>query len=101
MEKEFLFGTVLGKDLIPFAVRKLSLVVLPVKLDSHGDIQMITALDALGDGHTHAHDWFLEVERIWNKRRKNKKQTIQQRMDYNHLLSDQDAQHPRIERRWL
>src|SRR5207249_222609 len=93
VEKEFLFGTVLAKHLIPFVVRQSSLVVLPIKEDSHGDLKMIGPLDALGDGFTHAHDWFLEVERIWNKKRKNKGQTIQQRLNYNHLLSNQDPHH--------
>jgi hypothetical protein len=49
IEKNFLFGTVLAKDLIPFAVRKLCLTALPIREDSHHKIKMITALDALGE----------------------------------------------------
>jgi methylase of polypeptide subunit release factors len=89
IEKEFLFGTVLAKDLVPFAVRKLSLTVLPIREDSHHDIKMVTALDALGEGFTYAHDWFLEAERIWNKRRKDKNLSWHGRLNYTHLLTDQ------------
>ena len=56
VESEFLFGTVLAKDLIPFVVRKLSLVVLPVIQTSHGDLKMIDSATALGEQFQHAHD---------------------------------------------
>lgn len=94
VEKEFLFGTVLAKDLIPFVVRKLSLTVLPLVENSHRDLQMINALTALGEGFTHAHDWFLEAERIWNKKRKNKKQSWFNRLDYTRLLTRQQLRAP-------
>ncbi len=56
VEREFLFGTVLAKDLIPFVLRKLSLVVLPLMETSHGDLKMIDSGTALGEGFQHAHD---------------------------------------------
>ncbi len=90
VEADYLFGTVLAKDLIPFAVRKLSLVALPVKETRLHDIVMLSSADILGEGHIRASDWFKEAERIWEKRRKDKKMKLGNRLDYQHLLTSQD-----------
>jgi hypothetical protein len=89
VEKNFLFGTVLAKDLMPFAVRKLSLVVLPVIENSHHDLIMTDPMSVLGEGLTHAHDWFTNAERIWEKKRKDKKLSWKGRLDYTRLLTQQ------------
>jgi len=89
VEDEFLFGTALARDLIPFVVRKLSLVVLPVIESSHGDLKMIESLTALGEGFTHAHDWFKRAERIWEDGRKDEKMEFAGRLDYQRLLTSQ------------
>jgi N-6 DNA Methylase len=90
VEKDFLFGTVLAKDLIPFAVRKLCLTMLPIREDSHHQIKMTSALDALGEGFPYAHDCFVRVEKIWNKRRKDKDLTWHDRLNYSKLLTNQE-----------
>jgi hypothetical protein len=51
---------------------------------------MLSWLDVLGEGGAHASDWVKEAERIWNKRRKDKGQSFTDRLDYNHLLTDQE-----------
>ncbi|MGD0017023.1 MAG: N-6 DNA methylase, partial [Verrucomicrobiia bacterium] len=89
VESGFLFGTVLAKDLIPFVVRKLCLVVLPVKENRDGDLLMVSARQILHDGFPHASEWIEKAEKIWDRKRKDSKQSLYDRLDYNRLLTDQ------------
>ncbi|MBI5385484.1 MAG: N-6 DNA methylase [Verrucomicrobia bacterium] len=89
VEKALLFGTVLAKDLIPFAVRKLSLVVLPVKETSHHDLRMLNSAALLNEGFQHAHDWFQRAERLWEERRKDDAMSLQETLDFNGKLTQQ------------
>jgi hypothetical protein len=57
---------------------------------------MMSALDALGDGHTQAYDWFLEAEQIWDRQRKDKTRTFQGRLNYNSTLTDQQSRVPYV-----
>ncbi len=88
VEKDFLYGTALAEDILPFVVRKLRLVVLPV-IDKGGELAILQYLDVLGEGAPFASDWVKRSESIWNKRRKNKGQSAFDRLNYNSLLSDQ------------
>ena len=87
---KFLYGTFLSKDLIPFVIRKFLLVALPVISNSHGDLQMVDANEVLSQGYKDAFDWFTQVERIWESKRKNKEQSFAARLDYDHLLTRQN-----------
>lgn len=89
VEKEFLYGTALAEDVLPFAVRKLSLVVLPVAQKS-GRLAMLKHEDILAEGAPFASDWVKRSGSIWNKRRKGKEQSAFDRLNYNSLLSDQE-----------
>lgn len=94
VEGEFLFGTVLAKDLIPFVVRKLSLVVLPVIETSHGDLKMIDSATALGEQFQHAHDWFSRAESIWRNRRKDPAYEFAGWLNYQNKLTSQSLSEP-------
>ena len=96
VECQFLYGSVLAKDLLPFAVRRLLLVALPVVENSHGDLQMLDANEALSQGHQHAHDWFAQAEKVWNEGRKDNKQSFAQRLNYSGLLTAQHLRAPFI-----
>jgi hypothetical protein len=96
IEREFLFGTVLAKDLIPFVVRRLSLIVLPVIETSHGDLKMIDSLTALGEQFLHAHDWFAQAEDIWRKGRKDKHYEFPDWLNYQNKLTAQSLSEPYI-----
>jgi methylase of polypeptide subunit release factors len=89
VEKELLFGTVLAKDLIPFVVRKLSLVILPLKETSHHDLKILNSTALLDDGHEYAHDWFRKAEKLWEERRKDEAMTFQETLDFNGKLTEQ------------
>jgi SAM-dependent methyltransferase len=88
-EKDFLFGTALAEDVLPFAIRKLRLVVLPVAMKG-SKLLMLSYLDTLAEGAPFASDWIKRSETIWNKRRKDKQQSVLDRLDYNGLLSEQN-----------
>lgn len=89
VERELLFGTVLAKDLIPFVVRKLSLVILPLKETSHHDLKILNSTALLDQGHEHAHDWFRKAEKLWNERRKDKAMKLQDTLNFNGKLTEQ------------
>src|SRR5579875_1918081 len=90
VEKEFIYGTVLAEDVLPFAVRKLVPTVLPIVYKG-GKIALLNYLDILAEGAPFASDWAQHSENIWNKRRKDKKQSVFDRLNYNGLLCDQHA----------
>ena len=94
IEHEFLFGTVLAKDLIPFVVRKLSLIVLPVVETSHGDLKMIDSATALGEQFQHAHDWFSRAEAIWRKGRRDPNYEFADWLNYQNKLTAQSLREP-------
>jgi len=96
VERQFLFGTVLAKDLIPFVVRKLSLVVLPVIETSHGDLKMIDSRTALGEQCQHAYDWFAHAEAIWRSGRRDQGYEFADWLNYQNKLTSQTLSQPFI-----
>ena len=90
VEKDFLYGTALAEDILPFAVRKLLLVVLPVA-ERNGKLIMLLQEDILAEGAPFASDWVKRSESIWDKRRKDKEQSAFDRLNYNNLLSNQNS----------
>jgi hypothetical protein len=91
VESKHLFGTVLAKDLMPFVVRKFSLVVLPLLLTRQGDLAMINAVEALSQGEKHAYDWFSKTEEIWARHRKDSAASLAGRLDYQRTLTTQNV----------
>ena len=89
IEQEFLFGTVLAKDLVPFSVRKLSLVALPVSNIPGGSLTMVNSEQALAAGNVHAYDWFRRAEAIWEADRKTESHSIYEWLNYNSKLTNQ------------
>ncbi|TAM45854.1 MAG: hypothetical protein EPN53_14265 [Acidobacteria bacterium] len=94
VEKDFLFATVLAKDLLPFVVRKLSLVVLPVRISRDDRLAMVDAEAALADGFVHAHDWFERAEAIWEAHRSSESRTAFQWLNYDNKLTNQPFKCP-------
>lgn len=88
-EREFLFATALSEDLLPFAIRKLRLVVLPL-LEKQGRLILLKPEDILAEGAHQASDWVRTAEKIWDRRRADKSQSIYDRLDYNGLLASQN-----------
>src|SRR5207249_982447 len=90
VETEFLFGSALSEDLLPFVIRRLRLVVLPL-LESQGRLVPVKPDDILAEGAPLASDWIRTAERIWERRRTDKNQSIFDRLNYNGLLASQNS----------
>src|SRR5208337_458542 len=89
VEREFLFGTALAEDLLPFAIRKLRLIVLPV-ITKGDHLLLVGPDDVLAEGAPLASDWIRTAERIWAKRRADEDQSVYDRLNYDNLLTRQD-----------
>jgi hypothetical protein len=95
VEKEFLYGTALAEDILPFAVRKLLLVVLPVA-ERDQELFMLRHEEILAEGAPYASDWVKGAERIWEKRKKKGQPSICDYLNYNQKLTSQRLREPFI-----
>ena len=93
VETDYLYGTALAEDLLPFAVRKLLLVVLPLA-ESEGKLVTMQSEDILGEGAPFTAEWVKRSEGIWNSKRKDKTRSIFDRLNYNSLLTEQNPRAP-------
>jgi SAM-dependent methyltransferase len=91
IESKYLFGTVLAGNLMPFVVRKFSLLALPIVLTKAGDMVMVDAAEALSQGEQHAHDWFSQAEGIWETNRKAQAFTFSGWLNYHNKITQQNS----------
>lgn len=91
VEAQYLYATMLGRQLLPFGHTELSLVVLPIEEKPTG-ISLVNKEIALAKGHSGLHDWLSQVEELWDEHKKSgNKSTVYQWLDYVGKLT---AQHP-------
>ncbi|GAH81363.1 unnamed protein product, partial [marine sediment metagenome] len=91
VEAQYLYATILGRQLLPFGHTDLSLVVIPME-DKPAGPSMVNKEMALGKGHSGLYNWLNQVENIWNTYKKlGNKSTIYQWLDYVGKLI---SQHP-------
>jgi methylase of polypeptide subunit release factors len=91
VEAQYLYATILGRQLLPFGYTELSLVVLPME-DKPTGLSMVNKEMALGKGHPGLHEWLNQTENLWNTHKKaGNKSTVYQWLDYAGKLT---AQHP-------
>jgi methylase of polypeptide subunit release factors len=91
VEAQYLYATMLGRQLLPFDYTDLSLVVLPME-DKPTGLSMVNKEMALGKGHSGLHEWLNKVEALWIGGRKERSpEDAYSRLDYQHLLT---CQHP-------
>jgi type I restriction-modification system DNA methylase subunit len=99
-ESRFLFRTALAKSILPFALYKPDLVVLPVtiELNQHGEkeLKLYSADDLRNEGYLCASKWFGNVEHIWelNRTAKSEKMTSNGRLNYQNGLTGQNFNAP-------
>lgn len=68
IESQFLFRTALSKSILPFALYKPDLVVLPITIETKHEIKKIELHDAKDlqrSGYLNASRWFTDAENIW------------------------------------
>ena len=91
VEAQYLYATILGRQLLPFGYTELSLVVLPME-DKPSGLSMVNKETALGKGHPGLYEWLNKVEALWIGGRKERSpEDAYSRLDYHHLLT---SQHP-------
>jgi SAM-dependent methyltransferase len=88
VETDFLYGTALAEDILPFAVRNMLLLVLPVAVRD-GKIIMLGHEEILAEGAPFASDWVKEAERIWEKRKKKGQPTLYKYINNYQKLTNQ------------
>lgn len=93
VESKFLYGSVISTDLLPFVLQKVRPVVLPVELDAAGRPRLLSAADALREGHRKLSAWLEVAEAEWARHRKHSSpNTAVERVDYHLGLSAQFPQ---------
>jgi type I restriction-modification system DNA methylase subunit len=89
VESEFLFGTALAEDLIPFAVRQLRLVVLPIAAREERFV-MLGHQDILAEGTVGAADWVEKAEKIWGAKKKTGQPNLNEYINYDQKITRQN-----------
>lgn len=65
VERQFLYASVLGTDIVPFHCVRLRSAVLPLELDAVGRPRLLTAATALSRGHALLAEWLGQAEGHW------------------------------------
>lgn len=95
IESRFLFRTALSKSILPFALYKPDLVVLPILIEEEDNIKRIelqSAKDLQHAGYLNAARWFNDADNIWKVHRteKSKGMSSNDRIDFQRGLTEQN-----------
>jgi SAM-dependent methyltransferase len=96
IEADFLYGTLLGGDLVPFTNRNFRTVVLPLVAES-SSYSLINAESAQSGRHPKLASWLKNAEEVWQKTDSSVDDLVEN-LDYRSKLTRQD---PSIEYRVL
>ncbi|MEM3437156.1 MAG: N-6 DNA methylase [Nitrososphaerales archaeon] len=93
IEADFIYATLLSKDVVPFGYVKLRPIVLPIEPIGTG--YRLLDVNALRNrGFAHMAEWLEKTQKLWAERRTEKAVTrfsrVINRLDYNGLLSIQN-----------
>lgn len=98
VESQYLYASILGRQLLPFGYTELSLVILPIEhkpttlIESERPLIMLSKEMALGKGYLGLYEWLNRTETLWATQKKvGGKSTIYQWLDYVGKLT---VQHP-------
>jgi len=100
IESKFIFRTALAKSILPFALYKPDLVVLPVIIDEESEgkrkIKLYSSSELMEEGYLYASRWFKRAEEFWDLHRteKSRKMAYTDRLNYQKGLSAQNLEAP-------
>lgn len=100
IESNFIFRTALSKSILPFALYKPDLVVLPINIEQNKEkkkiIKLHSAVDLSHEGYRYAAKWFTDTENIWeiNCTEKNKKISSENYLNWQNKLTSQNLNTP-------
>src|SRR5580704_2226110 len=94
VEGKFIFCTVIGRHIRPFALATPATVVLPV-VRGDGTLSVINSDKLSKDGYREFARWMHDAEEIWNDKRKDKaeRQSLYEWLDYQGKLNAQHLNH--------
>jgi len=96
VESQFIFRTALAKSILPFALFKPDLVILPLKIINNKyekkEIKILCVDKLRKEGFLNASFWFQKVESIWKIHRteKNEKSSAIEYLNWNNKLASQN-----------
>ncbi|MCE3238737.1 MAG: putative Endonuclease [Gammaproteobacteria bacterium] len=92
IEAKFLFRTALSKSILPFALYKPDLVVLPIIIDNKKNIKLYSHVDLMKKGFLKASKWFSDVENIWkiHKTEKNSSMSSENYLNWQNKITEQN-----------
>jgi len=79
VESKFIYGTVLGRDLVPFLVRNYRASVVPALPDGDG-YEMLETEQAASGGYPGLRDWLDQANEEWDGR--SSRETVTEQFDY-------------------
>lgn len=106
IDEDFLYATLLSKQLLPFGIGKLHLVALPVRVGTPKQLTTLAgqvlqerfismSLGEMRESNDYARsadEWFGDVERLWHlKKKESTKETLPQWFNYQNKLTSQIA----------
>ncbi len=99
IESKFIFRTALAKSILPFALYKPDMVVLPVLIENNNgrkEIKLLSANDLMQEGYLNASKWFSNVENTWQLLRteKNKNISSEDYLNWQNKLTQQNLNAP-------
>ena len=96
IESQFLFRTALSKSILPFALYKPALVVLPITIekDINGEknLKIHSAVELMRQGYLNASKWFQNAENMWaiHRTEKNESFTSEKYLNWQNKLTNQN-----------
>lgn len=88
IESDFLYGTLLGGDLVPFTNRNFRTVVLPLVAESTS-YSLIDSQSAKSGGYPKLASWLEDAEEVW-QRTDSSVDDLMENLDYRNKLTRQD-----------
>lgn len=102
IESNFIFRTALSKSILPFALYKPDLIVLPISIETNNSntkkIKLNSAKELLQSGYSNAAKWFQNADNIWAiySTEKNKKIGALEYINWNNKLESQNLNVPYV-----
>ncbi|HEV3277207.1 MAG TPA: N-6 DNA methylase [Terriglobia bacterium] len=91
VEGKFIYSTVIGRHILPFAMGTPATVILPVE-QKNGSLRVLKAAKLTADGYREIGKWMEDAEKIWKEKRKDKakNQNLYEWLDYQGKLTAQN-----------
>ena len=95
----FLYKTAISKSILPFALYKPDLIILPMVIETTDNIKTIklySAIEIMREGYSYGSKWFFKAEKFWEiyRTEKNKKISPENYLNWQNKLVSQNINCP-------